>query len=76
MAMLQVVCKRCRSENSLRGWIEREDLIGTKYEHLMNTITEEELYELEKNGEIKDEWDRWRENPVCPDCGSKKVISF
>lgn len=76
MAMLQIICKKCGSENSLRGWIEKEDLIGTKYEHLMSTITEEELDELEKKGEIKDKWDKWMENRVCPDCGSDKVIFF
>ena len=76
MAMLQVLCKDCGSENHLRGWIDKEDLIGTKYEYLINSITEKDLDELEQKGEIKDEWDRWEENPVCPDCGSKNVVSY
>ena len=76
MAMLQVICKDCKNENHLRGWIEKKDLLGTKYEKLMDTITEEELNELERKGEIKDEWDRWEENPICPDCGSKNVITY
>ncbi|MEE1255575.1 MAG: hypothetical protein UHN47_03565 [Lachnospiraceae bacterium] len=74
MAMLQVVCKDCGEESSLRGWIEKEDLKGTKYEHLMATITEKELYALEEKGEIKDPWNRW--DGKCPDCGSTNVISF
>lgn len=74
MAMLQVICKKCGEETSLRGWIEKEDLIGTKYEDRMDSISEEELYELAENGEIKDEWDRW--DGKCPVCGSNKVISF
>lgn len=74
MAMLQVICKDCGQENSLRGWIEKEDLIGTKYQNLIDTITEDELYALEETGEIKDEWDRWEGN--CPVCGSKNVIAF
>lgn len=69
MAMLQVICKDCHEESSLRGWIEKEDLIGTKYENLMNTITEDELYILQEKGEIKDEWDRW--DGKCPECGSE-----
>lgn len=74
MAMLQVICKKCGQESSLRGWIDKEDLVGTKYENLFNTITEDELYDLEKRGEIKDEWDRW--NGKCPIFGSENVISF
>jgi len=74
MAMLQVRCKDCGLENHLRGWIDKNDLKGTKYEHLMDTITEEELSLLESMGEISDEWDRW--DGCCPDCGSKNVISF
>lgn len=74
MAMLQVVCKDCGDETSLRGWIEKEDLIGTKYEYLMDTITEDELYDLQEKGEIKDPWDRWDE--TCPVCGSKNVFAF
>lgn len=76
MAMLQVICKDCGSENHLRGWVEKEDLKGTKYENLIDAITEEELWELERKGEIKDEWDRFDEDPKCPDCGSKNVVSY
>lgn len=43
MAMLLVICKDCGEESSLRGYIEKEDLRGTRYENLMDTITEEEL---------------------------------
>lgn len=74
MAMLQVKCKDCHIESSLRGWIEKEDLIGTKYENRMDSITEEELCDLEEKGEIQDPWDRW--DGRCPNCGSKNVIAF
>lgn len=74
MAMLQVECRDCLSSHSLRGYIEKEDLIGTKYEHLMDTITEDELYALEEKGEVKDPWDRW--DGKCPTCGSENVISY
>ena len=74
MAMLQVICKDCNEESSLRGWIEKEDLIGTEYENRIDTITEKELYELEEKGKIKDPWDRW--DGRCPVCGSENVISF
>ena len=74
--MLTVVCKNCHSEISLRGWLEKEDLKGTSYENKINTITEDELQELEQKGIIKDEWDRFLDNPICPDCGSKNVIYF
>lgn len=74
MAMLQVICKDCGVESSLRGYIEKEDLRGTRYENLMNTITEEELNELNQKGEIKDPWERCDES--CPVCGSKNIIWF
>ena len=74
--MLTVFCKKCHSENSLRAWLEKEDLKGTPYENKINTITEDELQELEQKGIIKDEWDRFLDNPICPDCGSKNVIYF
>ncbi|MFR5393477.1 MAG: hypothetical protein ACLTG6_07860 [Roseburia faecis] len=74
MAMLQIVCKDCGAEESLRGWIAKEDLLGTEYEELMDTITDEELQSLEKAGKIQDEWDKW--DGKCPVCGSKNVITF
>lgn len=74
MAMLQVVCKDCGEETSLRGWIVKEDLLGTEYEELMDTITDEELQSLEEAGKIQDEWDKW--DGKCPVCGSKNVIAF
>lgn len=74
--MLTVICKKCHSEFSLRGWLEKEDLKGTSYENKINTITEDELQELEQKGIIKDEWDRFLDNPVCPDCGSENVVYF
>lgn len=74
MAMLQVICKDCGEECSLRGWIEKDDLMGTEYENRIDTITEEELCELEEKGKIKDQWDRW--DGRCPVCGSENVISF
>ena len=40
----------------------------------MDTITDEELSELEQAGEIQDEWDKW--DGRCPNCGSNDVISF
>lgn len=63
-------------KNSLRAWPEKEDLKGTPYENKINTITEDELQELEQKGIIKDEWDKFFDNPICPDCGSKDVIYF
>ena len=41
----------------------------------MDTITDEQLHELERNGMVKDEMDRFEANPVCPECGSKNVVS-
>ncbi len=76
MAMLEVVCRDCNSETSLRGWLEKEDLKGTEYEHFMDTITEDELFVLQNSGKVKDQWDRFMENPVCPECGSKNVYWF
>lgn len=76
MAMLTVICNDCGEMHSLRGWISKEDLKNTPYEKIMNKITDEQLKELESKGIIKDEWDKFEENPVCPDCGSKNVVSF
>lgn len=76
MAMLQVYCKDCGNETSIRGWLEREDLKGTKYEDRIDTITEDELWELGCTEKVKDPWNKWYENPVCPECGSKNVIAF
>lgn len=75
MAMMQVVCNKCGFNMPMRGWVEKEDLIGTKYEYLMDTITKDELNKLEESGEIKDEFDRWESGGgICPDCGSKKTF--
>lgn len=71
--MLIVNCCDCGEMFSLRGWIEKEDLKGTPYENLINTITDEELRKLEVEGKIKDEMDKFEENPICPECGSKNV---
>jgi len=73
MAMLNIVCNNCGHMDSLRGWVEKEDLIGTKYEERMDSITDKELSELEDRGEIQCEWDKFEENPICPECGSKNV---
>lgn len=72
--MLTVSCCDCGEIFSLRGWIEKEDLKNTPYENIMNTITDEQLHDLERNGIIKDEMDRFKENPVCPECGSNNVV--
>lgn len=72
--ILQVYCKKCGNEDSLFGFVTKNDLKGTKYEHLMDTITDEELSELEQAGKIQDEWDKW--DGRCPNCGSNDVISF
>lgn len=74
MAMLEVLCKDCKQEFSLRGWIEKEDLKGSPYEYMMDTITEEELSKLQEEGKVKDPWDKFDDK--CPACGSKNVISF
>lgn len=74
--MLTVICYNCGYMDSLRGWVEKEDLIGTEYESRINTITEQELDELQEKGEIKDEMDKFEENPICPECGSKNVKAF
>lgn len=42
----------------------------------MDTITEDELFVLQNSGKVKDQWDRFMENPVCPECGSKNVYWF
>lgn len=72
--MLSVTCNDCGEMYSLRGWIEKEDLKGTPYENMMNSITEEQLYELHQKGEIKDEMERFEANPICKKCGSKNVL--
>ncbi len=72
MAILIVNCKDCGEESDLRGWIEKEDLIGTKYESRMATITMDELYELQEKGEVQDPWDKYYGR--CPKCGSTNVI--
>ncbi len=74
MAVLTVYCKKCKQDSSLCGFIKKSDLKGTKYESLMNTITDKELDALEAAGEIQDEWDRW--DGKCPICGSDNVIAF
>lgn len=70
----QVICKDCHNETSLRGFVTRDDLIGTKYEKVKDFITDDELHALEEAGEIQDEFDRW--DDICPVCGSKNVIWF
>lgn len=72
--MLTVTCNDCGEMFSIRGWIEKEDLKNTPYENAMNTITEEQLTELYRNGIVKDEMDKFAENPICPECGSKNVV--
>ena len=72
--MLTVTCNDCGEMFSLRGWIEKEDLKNTPYENVMNTITDEQLQELYRNGMVKDEMDKFEENPICPECGSKNVV--
>ena len=77
MAIMQVVCNKCGSESHMRGWIEKEDLKGTKYEHLIDNITDEELDKLERAGEILDEFDKWEaDGGICPDCGSKDTYWY
>lgn len=76
MAMLEVVCRDCDSKTPLRGWLEKEDLKGTEYEHRMNTVTEDELFVLQESGKVKDPWGRFLDNPMCPVCGSKNVYWF
>ena len=76
MAMLSVECRDCHFLSSLRGWIEPEDLIGTKWEGL----SQDQIDEM-KNKNINifnglDPWDKFDENPICPYCGSKNVISY
>lgn len=76
MAMLTVICNDCGEEYSLRGWCEKDDLKDTPWENKMDTITDEELYKLQEEGKIKDEWDKFLENPICEECGSKNVRWF
>ena len=58
----------------LYWYFEKEDLKNTPYENVMNTITDEQLTELYRNGMVKDEMDKFEENPICPECGSKNVV--
>ena len=74
MAMLQIECSDCLNTNTLRGYVIKEDLIGTKYENLIDTVTDHELHNLEEKGLIESPWDKW--DGKCPDCGSKNVISY
>lgn len=51
--MLTVTCNDCGKMFSIRGWIEKEDLKNTPYENVMNTITDEQLTELYRNGFVQ-----------------------
>lgn len=44
----------------MQCWVEKDDLKGTEYEHLMDRITDKELDELERSGKIMAEADRWK----------------
>lgn len=76
MAMLSVECRDCHSFTSLRGWVEPEDFIGTKWEGL----TQAQIDEMENENihifDGLDPWDKFYENPICPECGSENVISY
>lgn len=74
--MLTIICNDCHSEHCIRGWIEKKDLKGTAYENMIATITDKELYELESKGKIKDEVDKFYDNPVCPECGSTNIVEL
>lgn len=74
MAMLEVECRDCAYTTSLRCFVTKEDLIGTEYEGLMDSISEEELCDLERKGKVKDPLERW--DGKCPNCGSRNVITF
>lgn len=62
--------KECDANKDILLWVE------TGYEDRIDTITEDELWELQSTGKVKDPWDKWYDNPVCPECGSKNVIAF
>lgn len=76
MAMLTVECCDCHEATVLRGWVEPEDLKGTQWER----YTQEEIKEAESKNPLifwgLDPWDKFDQNPVCPNCGSDKVISY
>lgn len=76
MAILQVECFDCLSIFSLRGFVEPEDLVGTQWEG----CSKEEMGKLEDEDsfifEGLDPWSKFDDNPVCLDCGSKRVISY
>ena len=71
--MLTVTCSKCGEMYSLRGWIVKEDLKGTDFETKIDTISDEELKQLEEMGKVKDEVNKFYDNPICKYCGSKKV---
>ena len=76
MAMLMVECRRCKHIESLRGWVEPQDLKGTPWDGL----DKDGIAELEKRQQglldKYDPWSRFDDNPICPNCGSKDVISY
>lgn len=71
--MLTVSCCECGEMYSLRGWVTKEDLIGTEFENRIDSIDDKKLHELQNTGKIKDQVDKFYENPVCVYCGSNKV---
>lgn len=73
MAMLQVYCKDCGNETSIRGQLEREDLKGTKYEDRIDTITDDELWELQRTEKVKDPWGKWYDISFFPPIDTLKA---
>lgn len=74
--MLTIECKKCRHTDSLRGWIEPEDLKGTEWEG----YTQEQIDEAEREDPLifsgLDPVDRFQATEQCPYCGSTDIISF
>lgn len=42
----------------------------------MKHLSVDELWELGSTEKVKDPWNKWYDNLVCPECGSKNVVAF
>ena len=76
MPMLSVECFSCHNMFALRGWVEPEDLVGTKWEGYTQALIEKAERENPFIFQDLDPWSQFDQNLVCPNCGSANVISY
>lgn len=79
--MIQIICKNCNSETSLRDWYEEDDLKGTplegKYHNGKNGILDcpQKILDEYKIQTPADNYTPGDET-ICPVCGSKNATWF